>query len=67
MYLVDNKNDLVNDRDILLEAGEAIKQDLHMGNFFETSVKTGDHLQEAFENMARMLVGSNRDKVLEST
>ena len=67
IYLVGNKNDLVNDRDIPYEAGEAAKQELNMGNFFETSAKTGEHIQEAFENMARMLVDSNRDKVLKST
>ena len=66
-YLIGNKSDLVNDRDIPFEAGEATKQELNMANFFETSAKTGDHIQEAFENMARLLVDSNRDKVLEST
>ncbi len=65
--LVGNKNDLVNDRDISFEAGKAAKQELGVVKFFETSAKTGDHIQEAFEDMARMLVDINRDKVLEST
>ncbi len=65
--LVGNKNDLINDRAVPFEAGEAAKQEWNISNFFETSAKTGDHIQEAFEDLARTLVDNNRDKVLDTT
>jgi len=65
--LVGNKNDLINDRAVPFEAGEVAKQEWNISNFFETSAKTGDHIQEAFEDLARTLVDNNRDKVLDTT
>ena len=63
MYLVGNKNDLLDDREISFEQGETAKNNLGVVKFFETSAKTGDHIQEAFEDMARLLVVNNRDKI----
>ena len=62
LYLVGNKNDLVDVRQTIKEEGQEIKDRLHMESFFETSAKTGDHIQEAFEDMARLLVESHHHK-----
>ncbi|UCE13307.1 MAG: GTP-binding protein [Candidatus Heimdallarchaeota archaeon] len=67
MYLVGNKNDLVDERQISKEEGEDAKKQLDMINFFETSAKTGDHIQETFEDLAQLLVTDNRDKILDVT
>lgn len=63
MYLVGNKNDLTEDREISFVEGEEAKNRLQMVNFFETSAKTGDHIQQTFEDLARLLVETNRDKI----
>ena len=63
MYLVGNKNDLIDERQVSAEEGEAAKKSLHMVSFFETSAKTGDHIQETFEDLARLLVETNRDRI----
>lgn len=65
MYLVGNKNDLVDERQISTQEGEEAKEQLNMINFFETSAKTGDHIQETFEDLAQLLVRDNRDKILD--
>ena len=64
MYLVGNKCDLEDEREVTFEEGEKAKQDLGMENFFETSAKTGDHIQKTFEHMAQYLVDSNKDKII---
>ncbi len=58
LYLVGNKNDLVDERKTTKEEGQKVKDQLNMESFIETSAKTGDHIQETFENMARLLVES---------
>ncbi|MFX0014764.1 MAG: Rab family GTPase [Promethearchaeota archaeon] len=63
MYLVGNKNDLIEERQVTSEEGEDAKGRLSVVNFFETSAKTGDHIQETFEDMARLLVETNKDKM----
>ncbi|MHA1214676.1 MAG: Rab family GTPase [Candidatus Hodarchaeales archaeon] len=64
MYLVGNKNDLVEERQITFEDGKEASLKLKMENFFETSAKTGNHIQETFEHMASYLVESNEDKIV---
>ena len=64
MYLVGNKNDLTSNRQVSHDEGEEAKDRIKMTNFFETSAKTGDHIQETFEDLARLLVDSNRDKIM---
>ncbi len=64
MYLVGNKNDLADDRQVSFSEGEQAKDHLQMVNFFETSAKTGDHIQETFEDLAGLLVYTNRDKII---
>jgi Ras-related protein Rab-2A len=67
MYLIGNKNDLVEERIISFKEGETAKEKLKMNNFFETSAKTGDHIQETFEDMAKLLVTKDTDKLVDST
>ncbi len=62
MYLVGNKNDLEEERDVTYEEGELKHKQLNIAKFFETSAKTGEHIQETFEDLAKLLVDSNRDK-----
>jgi small GTP-binding protein len=65
MYLVGNKKDLEEGRKITPDEGkQAAKDELGTDNFFETSAKTGDHIQETFEDLARLLVIANRDKII---
>lgn len=65
MYLIGNKNDLEEERKITPDEGkQAAKDELGTDNFFETSAKTGDHIQETFEDLARLLVIANRDKII---
>ena len=64
MYLVGNKKDLIEERQITSNEGEQAKDRLQMVNFFETSAKTGDHIQETFEDLARLLVDASRDKII---
>ena len=59
LYLVGNKNDLENYRTVSTEDGEAIQKANKIDFFFETSAKTGDHIQETFEHMAMSLVKTN--------
>ncbi len=64
MYLVGNKKDLIEERQITSNEGEQAKDRLQMVHFFETSAKTGDHIQETFEDLSRLLVDANRDKII---
>lgn len=66
MYLIGNKNDLTEERIISFEEGETAKKELNMVKFFETSAKTGDHIQDTFEDMARLLVTKEKEKILDS-
>ena len=59
LYLVGNKNDLENYRTVTTEDGKAIQKSNNIDFFFETSAKTGDHIQETFEHMAMSLVKAN--------
>ncbi|MFX0084998.1 MAG: Rab family GTPase [Candidatus Hodarchaeota archaeon] len=66
MYLIGNKNDLTDERIISFEEGETAKKELNMVKFFETSAKTGDHIQDTFEDMAKLLVTKDKEKILNS-
>jgi Ras-related protein Rab-2A len=63
MYLVGNKSDLEEERDIAFEEGDLKHKQLNFIKFFETSAKTGNHIQETFEDLARLLVSSSRERI----
>jgi len=59
LYLVGNKNDLENYRAVTTEEGKVVQKTNKIDFFFETSAKTGNHIQETFEHMAMLLVKAN--------
>lgn len=65
MFLVGNKNDLVDDRQVTFNEGEQTKDRLQMVNFFETSAKTGNYIQETFKDLAKLLVEINTNKIID--
>ena len=60
LYLVGNKNDLENYRAVTTEEGKTVQKANNIDFFFETSAKTGNHIQETFEHMAISLVKANK-------
>ena len=60
LYLIGNKNDLVDERQISTSEGEKAQEAFKVEHFFETSAKTGDHIQETFEHMAISLIELNQ-------
>ena len=65
LFLVGNKNDLVDDRQVTFNEGEQTKDRLQIVNFFETSAKTGNYIQETFEDLAKLLVEMNINKIID--
>ena len=65
LFLVGNKNDLVDDRQVTFNEGEQTKDRLQIVNFFETSAKTGNYIQETFEDLAKLLVETNLNKIID--
>ena len=51
MYLVGNKADLTDERTISIEDANAMAEKLH-AYYFETSAKTGQNINELFEDIA---------------
>lgn len=65
LFIAGNKKDLVEKREITAEEGKRFAQiDLGTTNFFETSAKTGDHVQETFEDLARLLIELNKENII---
>ena len=55
MFLVGNKNDLVNERKILEEEGRKCSKDLDFYCFYETSAKTEFNSKEVFIKAVKLL------------
>eukprot|EP01089_Gocevia_fonbrunei_P003447 TRINITY_DN1341_c0_g1_i1.p1 TRINITY_DN1341_c0_g1~~TRINITY_DN1341_c0_g1_i1.p1 ORF type:complete len:184 (-),score=38.87 TRINITY_DN1341_c0_g1_i1:36-587(-) len=53
--LVGNKVDLVDQRDVPKVDGQTLADSLHC-DFFETSAKTGENIQQAFESLVREMM-----------
>ena len=59
--LIGNKNDLVNDREIQAEEGQAFANRNGM-EFIETSAKMNTNVTEAFEALAKLMMKFNSEK-----
>jgi GTPase SAR1 family protein len=64
LYLVGNKNDLEDERQISFSEGQKAQERYRVEHFFETSAKTGDHIQATFEHLAVSLISASRDTII---
>jgi GTPase SAR1 family protein len=55
IFLVGNKKDMENQREVLTSKGEQFAKDNGLVGFFETSAKTGEEVETAFITAARKL------------
>ncbi len=60
--LVGNKNDLVDDRVITKEQGEAKAKEIGAISYIETSALTGDNVGEAFRTLGKLLLDKRTQK-----
>ena len=56
MCLVGNKNDLEEERDVSYEEGELKYKQLNFVKFFETSAKTGEHVEEVIDALTHLMM-----------
>jgi len=59
--LIGNKCDCADDREVTKEEGEAISRKYGI-EYFETSAKTGENIEEAFLNLAKKIRATRKDK-----
>lgn len=52
IYLLGNKNDLVDLREVEMKAGKALADRLGVNGFYEVSAKTGENVGTAFNTLA---------------
>lgn len=62
LFIVGNKTDMAEYRQVTVEEGEAVAKEYN-GGFFETSAQTGDGVQELFMAVAGSLVDKGKDVV----
>ena len=55
IFLVGNKKDREEDREVSASKGEAFAKEKQLNGFFETSAKTGEGVHETFVDAAKML------------
>ena len=55
IFLVGNKKDREQDREVATSKGEAFAKEKQLNGFYETSARTGDGVQETFIDAAKML------------
>ena len=55
IFLVGNKTDLENQREVTIEEAKALYDDLEMDYFIESSAKTGLNAEKIFINAAKLL------------
>ncbi|CDW79731.1 UNKNOWN [Stylonychia lemnae] len=62
-YLVGNRVDLEDSREISHQEGSSLAKDKRFGNFFETSAKTGQNIRELFIQVTKHLYLKNKDRL----
>jgi GTPase SAR1 family protein len=73
VYLIGNKADLTEKREVSTEEGEALRNEYNLDGFYETSAKNGYNTNEIFREAARILyteykkIEANNFKCTEST
>ena len=60
IFLVGNKNDLVNERKVTEEEGRKFSKELEFFSFYETSAKTGFNCKELFIQAVKLLYINNK-------
>ena len=63
VYLVGNRCDLENEREISKESGVQLMHDLSLDHHVETSAKTGHNIQYLFETLTKHLYMENNGKL----
>lgn len=63
MYLVGNRIDLEDHRQVFDHEGENLMHEKSMDNVFETSARTGQNVQEVFETLTKHLYLENKSKL----
>ena len=66
IFLVGNKKDCENEREVGLDKAEKFKHIKQLDYFTETSAKTGENVKDTFLNIAKMLYQKNIQKILSS-
>ena len=66
IYLIGNKKDCENEREVGLDKAEKFKVIKQLDAFTETSAKTGENVKETFLSIAKMLYQKNIHKILSS-
>ena len=64
VFLIGNKKDCENEREVGLDKAEKFKQIKNLDHFSETSAKTGENVKETFITVAKMLYQKNIQKIL---
>ena len=65
VFLVANKKDREQDREVSTEKGEQFARENGIDLFFETSAKSGDNVEETFITSAKMLLRKHYRKIRE--
>jgi GTPase SAR1 family protein len=63
IYLVGNKADLDDERDVQKGEGVELVKEMKFHNHFETSAYTGDSVQELFNTITKHLYFVNKQKL----
>lgn len=56
LLLIGNKNDLEDEREVTFEQADELANELGFISYIETSAKTGEHVEEAFNFLGKSLI-----------